>query len=360
MFGVQARGMRFASSVLAQHQFTMSIFRFGTDLAIDLGTANTCVFARGTGVVLSEPSIVVLNTATGAIEAVGSAAREMLGRSPGHIRPVRPIRDGVIADFDAAEKMMTHFIRKAHRQIGSWARPRVVIGVPTEITPVERRAVKDSAFRAKASEVHLVDEPMAAAYGAGLPITEPAGSMIIDIGGGTTDIAVISLAGVVYGRSLRVAGDAMDEAIIQYMRKHHDLLIGERTAEDIKINIGTATALEQPLNMEVKGRHLREGVPKKVLVTDAEIRDALSDTIKMIIRAVREGLDSVPPELSADIHDRGIVLSGGGAMLRNMDRLIYQETLLPVQVVEDPLSCVVLGAGKMLNDDRLLKKLSLG
>jgi rod shape-determining protein MreB len=337
----------------------MSVARMGSDLAIDLGTANTCVFARGRGIVVSEPSIVALNATSGAIEAIGLGARDMLGRTPGHIRPVRPIRGGVIADFDAAEKMLTYFMRKAHRSLRSWARPRVVIGVPTEITPVERRAVKDSAYRAKASEVHLVDEPMAAAVGAGLPVTEAAGSMIIDVGGGTTDVAVISLVGVVYSRSVRVAGDAMDDAIIQYVKRRHDLLIGERTAEDIKATIGSALPLDQPLTMEVKGRDLGKGVPKRIILTDAEVREALAEPLKIIIRAIREGLDQVPPELSADIFDRGISLCGGGSMLRNLDRLIHKETQLPVQTVEDPLSAVVIGAGRILSDDALLKKLSL-
>jgi rod shape-determining protein MreB len=337
----------------------MSLARFGTDLAIDLGTANTCVFARGRGVVISEPSLIAFNAVTGAVEAVGDVARGMLGRTPGHLRPVRPIRDGVIADFDAAEKMLTYFIRKTHRHVGGWIRPRVIIGVPTEITPVERRAVKDSAYRAKASEVFLVDEPMAAAVGAGLPIADAAGNMIIDVGGGTTDIAVISLAGVVIGRSVRVAGDAFDEAIIQHLRKRHDLLVGERTAEEIKVTIGSATELEKPLTMEVKGRHVSRGVPVRVLVSDAEIRDAIAEPLKTILRAVRETLDQIPPELSADIFDRGIALCGGGALLRNLDRCIRQETQLPVQIVEHPLSAVVMGAGKMLTDESLLRKLAV-
>jgi rod shape-determining protein MreB len=272
---------------------------------------------------------------------------------------VRPIKDGVIADFDAAEKMLTHFIRRTHAQVGAWFRPRVLVGVPTEITPVERRAVKDSAYRAKASEVYLVDEPMAAAVGAGLPIADAAGNMIIDVGGGTSDIAVISLAGVVIGRSVRVGGDAMDDAIIHYMKKRHDLLVGERTAEAIKIQIGSATDLEKPLQMEVKGRHLGKGVPVKVVVTDAEIREALTEPLKTIMRAVRETLDQIPPELSADIFDRGVALCGGGSLLRNLDKRIREETQLPVQMVDDPLSCVVVGAGKMLSDDVLLKKLSV-
>jgi rod shape-determining protein MreB and related proteins len=337
---------------------TMLLGRVGTDLAIDLGTANFCVFARGRGVVINEPSLIAFNTVNGSVEAVGTAARDMLGRSPGHLRPVRPIKDGVIADFDAAEKMMTHFIQKAHRHLGAWMRPRVVIGVPTEITPVERRAVKDSAFRAKASSVHLIDEPMAAAVGAGLQIAEAAGNMIIDIGGGTTDIAVISLAGVVIGRSVRVAGDAMDEAIINHLKKKHDLLIGERTAEEIKMTVGSATELDEPLMMEVKGRHIGKGVPKRIDLADSEVREALAEPIKVILRAVRETLDQIPPELSADIYDRGISLCGGGSLLRNLDRRIRQETQLPVQVVEDPLSSVVLGAGKMLSDETLLKKLA--
>ena len=337
----------------------MSPARFGANLAIDLGTSNTCVFADGHGVVLSEPSVIAFNAASGSVEAVGSDARNMLGRSPAHLRPVRPIRDGVIADFDATEKMLTHFIRKAHRHVRGWSKPRVIIGVPTEITPVERQAVKDSTVRAKASEVHLVDEPMAAALGAGLPIADPAGNMIIDIGGGTTDIAVISLFGVVVGRSLRVGGDAMNEAIVQYLHKRHELLIGERTAEAIKMAIGSATELDSPLTMEVKGRHIGKGLPRKVELCDAEIREALADPLRIILRAVRETLDQIPPELSADIYDRGISLCGGGSLLRNLDQLIRSEARLPVQMVEDPLSCVVLGAGKMLTDDALLRKLTV-
>jgi rod shape-determining protein MreB and related proteins len=337
----------------------MALTHFGTDLAIDLGTANTCVYAKGRGVILNEPSLIAFNAVSGVVEAVGSAAREMLGRNPGHLRPVRPIKDGVIADFDATEKMLAHFIRKTHQLIRAWFRPRVLIGVPTEITPVERRAVKDSAYRAKASEVYLVDEPMAAAVGAGLPIADAAGNMIIDIGGGTADIAVISLTGVVIGRSVRVGGDAMDEAIIHYMKKRHDLLVGERTAEAIKIEIGSATPLEKPMTMEVKGRHLSKGVPVKIMVTDAEIREALAEPLKTILRVIRETLDQIPPELSSDIYDRGVALCGGGSLLRNLDKRIRDETQLPVQMVDDPLACVVVGAGKMLSDDTLLKKLSI-
>src|SRR5436309_3440483 len=282
----------------------MRLAGLGGDLAIDLGTANACVFARRRGVVVNEPSIIALNATSGAIEAVGLGARDMLGRTPAHIRPVRPIRGGVIADFDASEKMLAYFMRKAHRSLGAWVRPRVVIGVPTEITPVERRAVKDSAYRAKASEVHLIEEAMAAAIGAGLPITEAAGNMIVDIGGGTTDIAVISLAGVVYSKSVRIAGNAMDEAIINYVKKEHDLLIGERTAERVKMELGSAWPLRERKDMEVKGRHVLEGRPKTVILTDGQIRDALADPIRQIVQAVRDGLERIPPELSADVCDR--------------------------------------------------------
>ena len=331
---------------------------FARDLAIDLGTANTCVYAQGRGIVLNEPSIVAFNTAKGTVEAVGTEAHEMLGRTPPNIRAVRPLRDGVIADFDAAEKMLIHFVRKA---MGSapWRRPRLVIGVPSEITQVERRAVRDSGFRVKASEVHLVDEPMAAAIGSGLPVTEAAGNMIIDIGGGTTDIAVISLAGTVYGRSLRVAGNALDEAIIQYMRRSHNLLIGERTAEQIKFEVGSAAPLDHLIKMEVKGRHLLEGVPRTVTITDADIREAMCEPIRLIVQSVRDALERVPPELSADIFDRGVVLTGGGALLRNLDKRLREETGLPVLVAENPLTSVVLGAGKMLTDLALLRKVAL-
>jgi rod shape-determining protein MreB len=336
----------------------MGFAGLGSDLAVDLGTANTCVFALGKGVVVDEPSLIAFNTSTGAVEAVGESAREMLGRTPERLRPIRPIRDGVIADFDATEKMLTHFLRKAAQKVGGWARPRVVVGVPSQITPVERRAVKESAYRAKASEVYLVDEPMAAALGAGLPITEAGGTMIIDIGGGTTDVAVISLSGVVISRSVRVAGDAFDEAIVQHLKRCHEVLIGERTAEAIKLEIGSATKLDKPLTMEVKGRHLGRGVPVKVTVSDSEIRDALAEPLKSIINAVRETLDQIPPELSADIFDRGVALCGGSVLLRNLDRRLREETQLRVMIVDQPLSAVVVGAGKMLEDRKLLKRLA--
>src|SRR5215204_6247260 len=314
---------------------------FSNDLAIDLGTANTCVFARGVGIVLNEPSIVAVNNTNDQIEAVGAEAKEMLGRTPGSITAIRPMRDGVIADFNAAERMLGYFIKKAHGR-KRFIRPRLVIGVPSEITQVERRAVKDSAYRAKASEVFLVEEGMAAAIGAGLPITEASGNMIVDIGGGTTDIAVVSLAGVVYSRSVRIAGNAMDEAIIQYIKKTYNLLIGERTAEAIKIELGSAYPLDEPLSYEVRGRNLIEGIPKTITITDEEVSESLANSISTIINAVRVALERTPPELSADIVERGIVLTGGGALLKNLDKRLSIETGLPVSIADDPLSSVVL------------------
>ncbi len=329
-----------------------------SDLAIDLGTANTLVYAKGKGIVVAEPSMVAVNTVTGKVEAVGKDAKEMLGRTPGKIVAIRPMKDGVIADFEITEKMLSHFIRKAHNR-NTLVRPRIIIGIPSEITQVEKRAVKDSALKAKASEVYLVDQAMAAAIGAGLPITEPSGNMVVDIGGGTTDIAVISLAGIVYSKSVRVAGNEMDEAVIQYIKKKYNLLIGERSAEQVKLEIGSAYPLDEPITMEIKGRHLIEGIPKTLTVTDAEIREALAEPISIIVNAVRVALERTPPELSADIVDRGIVLTGGGSLLRNLDKLLREETGLPVSVAEDPLSCVVLGTGKMLSDFDLLRKISL-
>jgi rod shape-determining protein MreB len=328
------------------------------DLAIDLGTANTCVFARGQGIVLNEPSIVAVNNTNDRIEAVGIEAKEMLGRTPGNITAIKPMRDGVIADFDAAEKMLGYFIKKAHKS-RRLVRPRVIIGVPSEITQVERRAVRDSAYRAKASEVYLVEEAMAAAIGAGLPILEASGNMIVDIGGGTTDIAVISLAGVVYSKSFRVAGNAMDDAITLFVRREHNLLIGERTAEKVKMELGSAAPLTERRTMEVKGRHAIEGKPMTVVISDQEIRAALEEPVRGIVQAVRDALERIPPELSADICDRGIVLSGGGALLHKLDERLRKETGLPVQVAEDPLSAVVLGAGQMLSDMPLLRKVAV-
>ena len=331
---------------------------FSRDLAIDLGTANTLVYARGKGIVVNEPSIVAINKNTNEVEAVGKEAKEMLGRTPGNIVAVRPMRDGVIADFKITEKMLTYFIRKAHNR-KMLVRPRIVIGVPSEITPVEKRVVQDSAYRAKASEVHLVEQAMMAAIGAGLPITEPSGNMIVDIGGGTTDIAVISLSGIVYSRSVRVAGNEMDDAIMHYLKRKFNLLIGERTAEQIKIEVGSAFPLDRPLSMEVKGRDLIEGIPKTITVVDAEIREALSECVDTIVNAIRVALERTPPELSADISDRGIVLTGGGALLKNLDSRIRDETGLPVSIADDPLASVVLGTGKLLSDFKLLRKVSL-
>jgi rod shape-determining protein MreB and related proteins len=334
----------------------MSIFSvFSNDLAIDLGTANTLVYAKGRGIVVSEPSIVAINKVTNQVEAVGRAAKEMLGRTPGGIVAIRPMRDGVIANFEVAEKMLQHFIRQAHNG-KTWVSPRVVIGIPSGITQVERRAVEDSAHRAKASEVYLVEESVAAAIGAGLPITEPGGNMVVDIGGGTTDIAVISLSGIVYSSSLRIAGNEMDEAVIQYIKRKYNLLIGERTAESIKIDLGSAYPLDEPLSREVRGRNLIEGIPKTITVTDEEIREALADSVAAIVNAIRVALEKTPPELSADIFERGIVLTGGGALVKSFDKRLMIETGLPVSIADDPLSSVVLGAGQMLSDFELLKR----
>ncbi|MDH3284023.1 MAG: rod shape-determining protein [Acidobacteriota bacterium] len=331
---------------------------FSNDLAIDLGTANTIVFARDKGIVLNEPSIVAVNQKTGKVEAVGHGAKEMLGRTPGNILAIRPMKDGVIADFEHTEKMLEYFIQRAHnRRLG--VRPRIVIGVPSEITQVEKRAVRDSAYKAKATEVFLVEQATMAAIGSGLPITEPTGNMIIDIGGGTSDIAVLSMAGVVYSRSVRVAGNEMDEAIIQYIKKKHNLLIGERTAEEIKIEIGSAFPLDEELNMEIRGRDLIRGVPKTISVTDEEIREALAETISVIIDATRIALEQIPPELSADIGDRGLILAGGGALVKNLDKRLREETGLPVSLAEEPLHSVALGIGRMLTDFELLRKVCI-
>jgi rod shape-determining protein MreB len=336
-----------------------SIFSlFSSDLAIDLGTANTLVFAANKGIILNEPSIIAVNQVTGAVEAVGQEAKEMLGRTPGNIVAIKPMKDGVIADFKQTEKMLNHFIQKAHNR-KMMVHPRIVIGVPSEITQVEKRAVMDSAYRAKASEVHLVEQAMVAAIGAGLPITEPGGNMVVDIGGGTTDIAVISLAGIVYSRSVRMAGNQMDDAITTYIKRKYNLLIGERTAEQIKIELGSAYPLERALTKTITGRNLIEGVPKTITIEDAEIREALSECISTILNGIRVALERTPPELSADISDRGIVLTGGGALIKNLDKRIREETGLPVSVADDPLASVVLGTGQMLSNFNLLRKISI-
>jgi len=331
---------------------------FSSDLAIDLGTANTLVFAKGKGIVVNEPSIVAINKTNGEVEAVGKEAKDMLGRTPGNIVAIRPMKDGVIADFKVTERMLKYFIEKAHaRKV--LVHPRIVIGVPSEITQVEKRAVIDSAYRAKASEVHLVEQAMVAAIGAGLPVTEPSGNMVVDIGGGTTDVAVISLSGIVYSRSVRVAGNEMDNAIMQYLKRKYNLLIGERTAEAVKMQIGSAFPLDKPLTMEIKGRNLIEGVPKTLTVDDSEIREALGECVATIMNAIRVALERTPPELSGDISDRGIVLTGGGAMLKNLDKRIREETGLPVSIAEEPLASVVLGTGKMLTDFKLLRRVAI-
>ena len=328
------------------------------DLAIDLGTANTLVYMKSKGIVVNEPSIVAINKVNGDIEAVGREAKEMVGRTPGNIVAIRPMKDGVIADFKVTERMLNYFIQKAHGR-KMLVHPRIVIGVPSEITQVEKRAVMDSAYRAKASEVILVEQAMMAAIGAGLPITEPSGNMVVDIGGGTTDVAVISLSGIVYSRSVRVAGNEMDDAVMQYLKRKYNLLVGERTAEQIKIELGSAYPLDKPLTMEIKGRNLIEGVPKTITINDTEIRESLGECIDTIMNAIRGALDRTPPELSADISDRGIVLTGGGARIKNLDRRIREETGLPVSVADDPLASVVLGTGRMLTDFKLLRRVAI-
>jgi rod shape-determining protein MreB len=348
----------FRSTATRMHNLRSLFSVFSSDLAIDLGTANTLVYARGKGIVVNEPSIVAINKNTGEVEAVGKEAKEMLGRTPGNIVAIKPMKDGVIADFKVTEKMLNYFIQKAHNR-KMLVHPRIVIGVPSEITQVEKRAVMDSAYRAKASEVHLVEQAMVAAIGAGLPITEPSGNMVVDIGGGTTDIAVISLSGIVYSRSVRMAGNQMDEAIMNYLKRKYNLLVGERTAEQIKMEIGSAYPLDKPLTMEIKGRNLIEGVPKTITVDDSEVREALSECVSTIMNAIRVALERTPPELSADISDRGIVLTGGGALLKNLDKRIREETGLPVSIADDPLCSVVLGTGKMLSDFKLLRKISI-
>ncbi len=328
------------------------------DLAIDLGTAITLVYVKGKGIVVREPSIIAINQKNGKVEAVGTEAKEMLGKTPGNIVAIRPMRDGVIADFEHTERMLDYFIKKAHNR-RVVVRPRIVICIPSQITQVEKRAVRDSAYRAKASEVVLVEEPMAAAIGAGMPITEPTGNMIVDIGGGTTDVAVISMAGIVYSRTVRVAGNEMDEALVQFMKKRYNLAIGDRTSEELKIRLGSAYPLDKEESMEVKGRDLIDGIPKTLVVSSEEVREALSETVGVIIDAVRQALEQTPPELAADIVDRGIVLTGGGALLRNLDKRLREETGLPVLIADDPLSSVCLGAGKMLDDFELLKRVAV-
>ncbi len=332
------------------------------DLAVDLGTANTLIYVKGKGVVLSEPSVVAVRTDTRSrnrILAVGTEAKNMLGRTPGNIVAIRPMQDGVIADFEVTEAMLRHFIQKAHRR-SKFVRPRMIIAVPSGITQVEKRAVKESAESAGAREVYLIEEPMAAAIGAGLPITEPICNMVVDIGGGTTEVAVISLAGIVYSRSIRVAGNKMDAAIMQYIKRNYNLLIGERTAEAIKTSIGNAYPDPEDLEtIEVKGRDLVSGIPKILSIDSEEIRGAISEQLDAILETVKIVLEQAPPELAGDIVDRGMVLTGGGALLKNLDKLLREETGLPITVTEDPLSTVVIGSGKVLESIEILKEVKI-
>jgi rod shape-determining protein MreB len=331
---------------------------FSSDLAIDLGTANTLVYVVGKGIVLNEPSLVAVNRKTRKVVGCGAEAKEMLGRTPANVIAVKPLRDGVIADFELAEQMLTYFIRKAGKR-RNLMHPRIAIGIPSETTEVEKRAVLDSTYRAKASEVHLVEQAMVAALGAGLPVTEPCGNMVVDIGGGTTDIAVISLSGIVYSRSLRMAGNQMDEAIAEHLKRKYNLLVGERTAEKIKVEIGSAYPAGEPRSMPVRGRNIVDGLPRTVTVEDDEIREAMADCINAIVSAIRVALERTPPELSGDISERGIILTGGGSLLKSLDERIRFETGMPVLVADEPLASVVLGTGKMLEDFKLLRKMSL-
>ncbi len=335
---------------------------FSSDMAIDLGTANTLVYVKGKGIVTNEPSVVAVQQrdARGAkkILAVGQEAKNMLGRTPGYIVAVRPMQDGVIADFELTEAMLRYFIERAHNR-RTMVKPRVIVCVPYGITEVEKRAVKESAESAGARQVHLIEEPMAAAIGAGLPISEPSGNMIVDIGGGTTEVAVISLAGIVFSRSVRVGGDKMDDAIVNYLKRKYNLLIGERTAEQIKIGIGTAYPDDEIKTMNVKGRDLVAGIPKTIEITSEEVREAISEPVNTIVEAVRVALEKTPPELAADIVDKGIVLAGGGALIKNLDVLLREETGLPIMIAEDPLTAVVLGSGKALDQLDTLSHITL-
>ena len=329
-----------------------------SDIGIDLGTANTLVYVKDRGIVIREPSVVAIQEGTKRILAVGEEAKLMLGRTPGNIVAIRPMKSGIIADFDITEEMIRYFIRKVHST--KLVRPRVIVAVPSDITEVEKRAVQESARHAGAREVFLIEEPMAAAIGVGLPVSDPAGNMIVDIGGGTCEVAVISLAGIVYARSVRVGGDSMDECIVRYMQRVYNLMIGERTAEEIKITIGSAYATGEESTLEVKGRDLVAGLPKTLTVTSEEIRDALQEPVSSIVDSVRITLEKCPPELSADLVDRGLVLAGGGAMLRGLDKLIAQQTGLPVILAADPLSAVAEGTGVVLNELNFLAKSKLG
>ena len=327
---------------------------FSNDMGMDLGTSSTLVYVKGQGIVLCEPSVVAIQRGSSGVLAVGDEAKRMLGRTPGNIIAIRPMRDGVIADFEITESMIRYFVNRVHNR-KVLVKPRMVISIPSGITEVEKRAVRDSAEKAGAREVFMVEEPMAAAIGVGLPIEEPAGNMIIDIGGGTTEMAVISLAGVVFSKSIRVGGNEMDAAIIDYLKRTYNLMVGDRTAEEIKIKIGSAYPLEEELKMEVRGRDLIAGLPKMITVTSEEVREALSEPVKAIVDATRMTLEHTPPELSADLIERGIVLAGGGSLLRGIDKIITEETGLPVHITEDPITAVALGTGKVLEEIRYLR-----
>lgn len=334
------------------------IGRFSDDLAIDLGTANTLVYVKGKGIVLDEPSVVAIEKKSEEVLAVGLEAKKMVGRTPGNIVAIRPMKDGVIADFEIAEKMLRHFIAKAHNR-SAFVRPRIIICVPSKITQVEQRAVRDSASLAGGREVYLVEEPIAAAIGAGLPIAEPFGNMVVDIGGGTTDVAVISLAGIVYSESVKVAGDKMDDAIVNYIKRKYNLLIGDHMAELIKLGIGSAYPLDEKKTMTIKGRDLITGIPKTLVIDDSEVREALAEPISVIVNAIKTALENTPPELAGDIIDRGIVLTGGGSLICGMDIRLREETNLPVITVDNPLTTVVLGTGAILDELDLLKKVAI-
>lgn len=334
---------------------------FSNDLAIDLGTANTCVYVKGQGIVLREPSVVAVKKdlrGNSVVLAVGQDAKRMLGRTPGNIQAIRPMKDGVIADFEVTEAMLRHFISKVHNS-RRLVRPRIMICVPTGITQVEKRAVKESAQSAGAREVYLIEEPMAAAIGANLPIQEPTSNMVVDIGGGTTEVAVISLSGIVYSRSVRVGGDKMDESIMTHVKRKYNMLIGESSAEEIKIKIASAYPMDPEQQIEVKGRDLVTGIPQNIIITSEEVRKAISEQVDSIVQAVRIALEQTPPELAADIVDRGIVLTGGGALLKGLDQLLREETSLPITVVEDPLSTVVVGTGRALDNLNVLREVCI-
>ncbi|MBS1716728.1 MAG: rod shape-determining protein [Armatimonadetes bacterium] len=332
--------------------------RFGRDIGIDLGTANTLVHVAGRGIIMREPSVVAINKDTGEVMAVGEEAKRMLGRTPGNIVAIRPLKDGVIADYNQTEKMLRHFISKVAK--GPVLRTTVVVGIPSGVTEVERNAVIEAAQKSGATHAYVIEEPMAAAFGAGLPVDEPSGSMIVDIGGGTTEVAVISLGGIVHSRSIRVAGDELDDAIAAYVRRAYNLYIGDRTAEQCKIEIGSAYELEQELRMTVKGRDLVTGLPKSAIISSEEVRAAIQDPLNAIVEAVKLTLEATPPELAADAMDRGIVLAGGGALLRGLDHLISRETMMPVYVADDPLSCVAIGTGivvESMHENPLIRKM---